>query len=192
MRHNSVSRRANNSMCMADTTPTSSGQAKRVPPVCLWTGSTKGGMRRRRGGIGSAAEAWRKPRISEREDARERWFLAFNLLGLCARVVDLPRGRLCESTDNASSTWSERRSNRSFDSSHQETMRLAQDRLRSLRTALHSSRQVFFISSDINFTSDKTGMKFVSPDHRGTMWKCICLSIPAPATRPRFAPRLNP
>jgi len=36
------------------------------------------------------------------------------------------------------------------------------------------------------------GMKFVSPFHRGTRWKCTCLSIPAPAVLPMFAPKLNP
>ena len=46
--------------------------------------------------------------------------------------------------------------------------------------------------SEISFTSLKTGIKFVSPFHRGTRWKCTCLSIPAPAVLPKFAPKLNP
>jgi len=59
-----------------------------------------------------------------------------------------------------------------------------------LPTALFSSFHVFFISSEISFVSDNTGMKFVSPLQRGTMWKCTCSSIPAPAARPRFTPKL--
>ena len=35
-------------------------------------------------------------------------------------------------------------------------------------------------------------MKFVSPDQRGTTWRWTWSAIPAPATRPRFQPRLKP
>ena len=35
-------------------------------------------------------------------------------------------------------------------------------------------------------------MKFVSPDQRGTTWRWTWSAMPAPATRPRFQPRLNP
>src|SRR3990172_8822549 len=49
-----------------------------------------------------------------------------------------------------------------------------------------------FISSEINLMSARTGMKFVSPLHRGTMWKWIWSSTPAPLARPMFAPKLYP
>ena len=42
------------------------------------------------------------------------------------------------------------------------------------------------------FTSASTGMKFVSPDQRGTTWRWTWSAMPAPATRPRFQPRLKP
>jgi len=48
------------------------------------------------------------------------------------------------------------------------------------------------ISSETTFVSAMAGMKFVSPFQRGTRWKCMCLSIPAPAILPIFAPKLNP
>ena len=35
-------------------------------------------------------------------------------------------------------------------------------------------------------------MKLVSPAQRGTTWRCTWSTIPAPATRPRFQPRLKP
>ena len=35
-------------------------------------------------------------------------------------------------------------------------------------------------------------MKFVSPAQRGTTWRWTWSAMPAPATRPRFQPRLNP
>ena len=37
-----------------------------------------------------------------------------------------------------------------------------------------------------------TGMKLVSPPHLGTTCWCRWAAIPAPATVPRFIPRLNP
>ena len=37
-----------------------------------------------------------------------------------------------------------------------------------------------------------TGMKLVSPPHRGTTCWCRCAAIPAPATPPRFIPMLKP
>jgi len=47
-------------------------------------------------------------------------------------------------------------------------------------------------ASDITLVLDKTGIKLVSPCHRGTMWVWRCSSIPAPATLPRFNPILKP
>src|SRR5581483_10784296 len=46
--------------------------------------------------------------------------------------------------------------------------------------------------SGSTFTSPSTGMKLVSPFQRGTTCRCTWSSIPAPATRPMFHPRLNP
>ena len=37
-----------------------------------------------------------------------------------------------------------------------------------------------------------TGMKLVSPPHRGTTCWCRCAAIPAPATEPRLIPMLKP
>ena len=37
-----------------------------------------------------------------------------------------------------------------------------------------------------------TGMKFMSPPHRGTTCWCRCAAMPAPPTAPWFTPRLNP
>ena len=48
------------------------------------------------------------------------------------------------------------------------------------------------MSSDITLVSASTGMKFVSPFQRGTTWKWIWSSTPAPLTRPMFAPKLYP
>ena len=44
--------------------------------------------------------------------------------------------------------------------------------------------------SGSTFTSASTGMKFVSPAQRGTTCWCTWSTIPAPAMRPRFQPRL--
>ncbi len=46
--------------------------------------------------------------------------------------------------------------------------------------------------SGSTFTSASTGMKFVSPDQRGTTCRWTWSTTPAPATRPRFQPRLCP
>ncbi len=46
--------------------------------------------------------------------------------------------------------------------------------------------------SGSTFTSASTGMKFVSPDQRGTTCRCTWSAMPAPAARPRFQPRLKP
>jgi len=42
------------------------------------------------------------------------------------------------------------------------------------------------------FTSASTGMKFVSPAQRGTTCRWTWSTMPAPAMRPRFQPRLKP
>src|SRR4029079_9211581 len=44
--------------------------------------------------------------------------------------------------------------------------------------------------SGSTFTSARTGMKFVSPDQRGTRCRWTWSTIPAPAIRPRFQPTL--
>jgi hypothetical protein len=55
-----------------------------------------------------------------------------------------------------------------------------------------SLRRVSARCSGSTFTSARTGMKFVSPAHRGTRCTCTWSVIPAPAIRPRFQPRLYP
>src|SRR5215210_2676753 len=47
-------------------------------------------------------------------------------------------------------------------------------------------------TSGMTFTSARTGMKFVSPVQRGTTCRCTWSTMPAPAIRPRFQPRLKP
>ena len=52
----------------------------------------------------------------------------------------------------------------------------------------------------MNYTKDsetilvfpKTGMKFVSPFHLGTICRCMCPANPAPPTFPTCIPMLNP
>ena len=46
--------------------------------------------------------------------------------------------------------------------------------------------------SIMTFVSPRTGMKLVSPFHRGTTCQWTCSAIPAPAARPRFIPTLWP
>ena len=46
--------------------------------------------------------------------------------------------------------------------------------------------------SGMTLTSASTGMKFVSPAQRGTTCRWTWSMTPAPATRPRFQPRLKP
>ena len=61
--------------------------------------------------------------------------------------------------------------------------------------ACHASRSRSRVArrcSGSTLTSASTGMKFVSPPQRGTTWRCTWSAIPAPATRPRFQPRLKP
>ncbi len=58
--------------------------------------------------------------------------------------------------------------------------------------ASRSRSRVSSRCSGSTFTSASTGMKFVSPDQRGTTWTCTWSAMPAPATRPRFQPRLKP
>ena len=55
-----------------------------------------------------------------------------------------------------------------------------------------SRRRVSIRCSGSTFTSARTGMKFVSPAQRGTTWRWTWSTIPAPAMRPRFQPRLWP
>ena len=62
----------------------------------------------------------------------------------------------------------------------------------SRRTAARASRGVSARSSGSTRVSPTTGMKFVSPPHRGTTCQWRCSGMPAPATRPRFSPTLNP
>ena len=50
---------------------------------------------------------------------------------------------------------------------------------------------VALICSGTTLTSPSTVMKFTSPFQRGTMWKCMCSAMPAPATRPRFSPHVE-
>ena len=45
---------------------------------------------------------------------------------------------------------------------------------------------------DVLLDSAAMGMKLVSPCQRGTIWKCRCRVMPAPATLPRFMPMLKP
>ncbi len=59
------------------------------------------------------------------------------------------------------------------------------------RAALRSA-QSSSMAWGTTFTSARTGMKFVSPLHRGTIWPCRWDSSPAPAAPPRLKPRLNP
>jgi hypothetical protein len=56
--------------------------------------------------------------------------------------------------------------------------------------ALRSFWRVASRCSGSTFTSASTGMKFVSPAQRGTTWRCTWSTMPAPAIRPRFQPRL--
>ena len=58
--------------------------------------------------------------------------------------------------------------------------------------ASRSRSRVSSRCSGITFTSASTGMKFVSPAQRGTTWRWTWSAMPAPATRPRFQPRLKP
>jgi hypothetical protein len=58
--------------------------------------------------------------------------------------------------------------------------------------AARSRSRVSSRYSGSTFTSASTGMKFVSPDQRGTTCRWTWSAMPAPAARPRFQPRLKP
>ena len=60
------------------------------------------------------------------------------------------------------------------------------------RSAARASRRSPPAAPAARASPPTTGMKFVSPPQRGTTCQCRCPGIPAPATRPRFSPTLNP
>ena len=74
---------------------------------------------------------------------------------------------------------------------------LPQNQVRSPLFAAHAS---FLVSNSnraardcgMTLTLASTGMKFVSPFQRGTRCQCKCPGTPAPATRPKLTPILNP
>src|SRR5262249_28595961 len=67
-----------------------------------------------------------------------------------------------------------------------------QPRPRRSGQASASLRRVSRRCSGMTLMSASTGMKFVSPFQRGTTWRWPWSTMPAPATRPRFQPTLNP
>lgn len=61
-----------------------------------------------------------------------------------------------------------------------------------LTQAARTRRQLSSSASGMTRTPPTEVMKLVSPDHRGTTWRWRCLGMPAPAARPRLAPRFIP